>query len=576
MKHKIPNHLKQYIVKQNYNQYTYIDQACWRFIMKVSIDFFKKHADNIYIKGLKDTGITVNQIPKISTINKKLLRFGWKAVCVRGFIPPQAFMEFQSLKILPIAADMRSHKHLTYTPSPDIVHEAAGHAPIIANKDYSKYLMEYGEIAAKAIFSIEDMDLYYAIRELSDIKESVNSTISEIKKCEKKLKNAYLNISYTSESSMLSRMNWWTVEYGLIGDIKNPKIYGAGLLSSVGESENCLDAKVKKIPFDTKCIKYKYDITEQQPHLFVTPSYNYLTKELKKFSKNLSYKKGGIYGLKEAIKAKTVCTIEFDNFIQISGIVDSFINKNNRIDYVKLIGPSQISIKNKELKSHGKSYHCDGYSTPIGNLNEINKPIYKLNKLEIKKLNLIKSKSVNLIFKSGINLKGTVENIVKKQNKIILITLIDCNVIYKNKILFDSSWGKFDLIASKKITSVFGGPADSEKYYGENKSFNTKYKSFNKRKLNQNKEIKILNEYFKNLNNYNNSNNKYDDLFLIYNKMKKNKIDDWLLKYQFLEKTNCNRNLYWIDSLYSELYTFSKKKTDLARAISRGLKLFNN
>ena len=93
MKHKIPNHLKQYIVKQNYNQYTYIDQACWRFIMKVSIDFFKEHADNIYIKGLKDTGITVNQIPKISTINKKLLRFGWKAVCVRGFIPPQAFME---------------------------------------------------------------------------------------------------------------------------------------------------------------------------------------------------------------------------------------------------------------------------------------------------------------------------------------------------------------------------------------------------------------------------------------------------------------------------------------------------
>ena len=73
---------------------------------------------------------------------------------------------------------------------------------------------------------------------------------------------------------MLSRMNWWTVEYGLIGNIKNPKIYGAGLLSSVSESENCLNNKIKKIPFDLDCINYAYDITEQQPQLFVTKNLN--------------------------------------------------------------------------------------------------------------------------------------------------------------------------------------------------------------------------------------------------------------------------------------------------------------
>ena len=78
-------------------------------------------------------------------------------------------MEFQSLKILPIAADMRSHEHLTYTPSPDIVHEAAGHAPIIANKDYANYLISYGEIASKAIMSKEDMNLYYAITNILSV-----------------------------------------------------------------------------------------------------------------------------------------------------------------------------------------------------------------------------------------------------------------------------------------------------------------------------------------------------------------------------------------------------------------------
>ena len=255
---RIPKHLKKYTIEQNYDNYTYIDQACWQFIMKISLDFFNKHADNIYCAGLHKTGITINKIPKINNINKKLSHIGWRAVCVRGFIPPHAFMEFQSLRILPIAAEMRSHKHLTYTPSPDIVHEAAGHAPIIANKDYSNYLVNYGDIAAKAIMSSEDMSLYYAIRDLSDIKENLNATKKEILKCKTALKKAYDNISYISEAAMLSRMNWWTVEYGLIGELNNPKIYGAGLLSSVGEGENSLTKKVKKLPFSLKCLKYNY------------------------------------------------------------------------------------------------------------------------------------------------------------------------------------------------------------------------------------------------------------------------------------------------------------------------------
>ena len=65
----IPNHLKQYIVNQDYKSYTYIDQATWRFIMKISTDFFKKNADEIYFEGLKKTGITLNKIPKIFSIS---------------------------------------------------------------------------------------------------------------------------------------------------------------------------------------------------------------------------------------------------------------------------------------------------------------------------------------------------------------------------------------------------------------------------------------------------------------------------------------------------------------------------
>ena len=71
LKNSIPKHLKKYIVKQDYSSYTYIDQSCWKFIMKISVNFFTKNAHKVYLEGLKKTGITINKIPEIDLINKK-------------------------------------------------------------------------------------------------------------------------------------------------------------------------------------------------------------------------------------------------------------------------------------------------------------------------------------------------------------------------------------------------------------------------------------------------------------------------------------------------------------------------
>ena len=90
----IPNHLKEYIVTQDYNEYTNIDHACWNFIMKISRDFFKDHAHHSYLEGLGKTGITIDCIPKISDMDDKLQKIGWRAVPVRGFLPPTIFKTF--------------------------------------------------------------------------------------------------------------------------------------------------------------------------------------------------------------------------------------------------------------------------------------------------------------------------------------------------------------------------------------------------------------------------------------------------------------------------------------------------
>lgn len=565
----IPSHLKKYIVDQDYNSYTSIDHACWKFILKISIDFFSKNAHSSYIDGLKKTGVRIDKIPKIETINKKLQKFGWRAVCVRGFIPPNAFMEFQSLKVLPIASDMRSHKHLTYTPSPDIVHEAAGHAPIIANKDYSDYLSHYGEIANKAIMSNEDLELYYAIRDLSDLKENINSKKETIAESEKNLKKAYKKISYISESAYLSRMNWWTVEYGLIGKKNNPQIYGAGLLSSVAESENCLSDNIKKYSFDIKCINYKYDITEQQPQLFITPNFKKLTSELKKLSKTMSYKIGGVHGLTTSLKAKTLCTIEIDKYIEISGVLVDFSNNNQNIHFIKMDGPCQISINQKQLLNHGTKHHATGYSTPIGYLEKINKSINELNKEELIKYNITKKAKVNLKFKQNISVKGIIKNILKRNSKIIIITFKECTVTKNKKIIFNKLWGDYDLICGSKITSVYGGAADKNNYYN-NITDDKKYLRYNTKDKKINKK---LIDFFDTIDNLKKTKD-INQLYLLYKTIKNKSVDDWLLKYQFLEITNCNRNIKWIDSIYLDLYKMSQNNNDLGRAIKRGLKLF--
>ena len=97
-------------------------------------------------------------------------------------------MEFQAYNVLVIASDIRQLEHIEYTPAPDIIHEGAGHAPIIANPEYAEYLRRFGEIGCKAISSAKDYELYEAVRYLSIIKEASNTPHEDIDKAEKQLK----------------------------------------------------------------------------------------------------------------------------------------------------------------------------------------------------------------------------------------------------------------------------------------------------------------------------------------------------------------------------------------------------
>lgn len=581
---RIPKHLLPYIAKQDETLYTYIDHSVWRYIMKISKAFFKDHAHSVYLEGLEATGISSDRIPLISEMDEKLQKFGWNAVPIVGFIPPAPFMEFLSLAILPIACDMRKIENMAYTPAPDIVHEAAGHAPILADPSFAKYLLGYGEIARKVIYTEKDEEFFDSVRMLSDMKEDPRSTQDEIAFAQKRLEKAFNELEVISESIMLARMGWWTFEYGLIGPMENPKIYGAGLLSSVGESYDCFNDHIKKIPMSIDCVKQSYDITKPQPQLFVTPDFETLKKSLTELENLMAFKRGGLFGLEKAKEAKTVTTTKLESGILIGGKVSEIIVDQNKTPiYLIYSGPSQLGFEDVEISGHGPKYHAQGFGTPIGKIKGFGKSLSDFTKQELEKIGFKSGKQIKVEFESGVCIEGNFEKIHSENNKNLIATFSNCTVTLnqngKVRKLFEPSWGTFDCACGEKVISVYGGAPDRGAYIEATNGFKP---IKNTQSSNLTKENTQLNDYYKEVRKIRDSAQK-EKAISADNKNKLNNIvrsidgeypSEWLLRYELLELNyDYKLNADWAPGIMNKLLHLSKESHEKEKLIGRGLAL---
>ena len=478
---RLPKHLHKFIVKQPYEEYTPQNQAVWRYVMRMNVDYLSKVAHTSYLAGLEKTGISIENIPHMEGMNRILKEIGWAAVSVDGFIPPNAFMEFQAYNVLVIASDMRTINHIEYTPAPDIIHEAAGHAPIIANLEYAEYLRRFGEIGSKAISSAKDYEMYEAIRLLSILKEDPNSSESDIEAAQSKVEWLQENMGELSEMAQIRNLHWWSVEYGLIGNIENPKIYGAGLLSSIGESAWCMQDIVKKVPYSLDAANVNFDITKPQPKLFVTPDFAYLSLVLDEFANTMALRTGGIKGIQKLIDSKSLGTVELTTGIQISGVFTNVIqDKNNNVAYFQTSGETALSNRDKELIGHGKTHHANGFGSPVGKLKGINLPIEDMSPRDLKTYGIYEGEFMTLEFESGLVVRGkAITGTRDLRGKILLITLDDCTVTFKDEILFKPEWGIYDMAIGKEVISAYAGAADVNSFDDMSKVSNTKTHKIN-------------------------------------------------------------------------------------------------
>lgn len=551
---ELPKHLARYCVEQDYSRYTPVDQAAWRHIMRQLKSYLSVHAHPAYLDGLRKTGIETDQIPSIAVMNERLQAFGWQAVPVSGFIPPAAFMELQSLGVLPIASDMRTVEHMHYTPAPDIVHEAAGHAPILVDPAFAAYLKAYASVARKAIISKHDMDQYEAIRVLSDLKEDPSSTAEQVKSAEENLSAVSHAISELSEAALLGRMNWWTAEYGLIGDLNNPKIFGAGLLSSIGEARSCLNPSVKKIPLTIDCIKYAYDITEQQPQLFVVPEFSRLGEVLEELAAQMAFRVGGTSSLEKARRAETVNTVELNTGIQISGRLKSYETHNGEPAYLSFEGPTQLAMSGYEIHGQGTEQHTHGFGSPVGDfeLRRGGEPISIEDAVGF---------NVSLHFTSGVLVEGRLRQVLRnRERKVALMSFATAQVTRGSKLLFDPSWGEYDMTVGTTVTSVYGGPADREAY-GETEDFTRKLVP----RRTYSAETLALHTLYRDVRKA----GAQTDLDALYGK---SKADDWLIRCEILEQAERFEKIPLIARIRNDLAVLAQTDKTVAGHIDDALR----
>ncbi len=461
---RLPRHLKQYIVDQGYERYTPVDQAVWRYIMRQAFAYHREHAHETYVEGLRRTGIGLDRIPRIEEMNEILGRIGWGAAPVDGFIPPAAFMEFQAHRVLVIAADIRRIEHLEYTPAPDIVHEAAGHAPIIADPQYAEYLRRFGEYGAKAIPSQQDYALYEAIRHLSIVKEAPGISVEEIEAAQREVERRQANLGEPSEMARLTRLHWWTVEYGLIGSPGAPKLYGAGLLSSIGEAAYALTDAVRKVPYSIEAAEVAFDITKMQPQLFVTPSFEKLNEVLEEFAGTMAFRRGGPYGIAKALASGGVVTLQYSSGLQVSGVLGEAVEEEGRPVYVRTTGPTALAFDHGELPGHGRATHADGFGSPVGRPRGFDAPFERQDDTALARAGLAIGATVRLEYPGGVVVEGRLERVQRSLGRVLLLSFSGCRVRHGDRLLFDPSWGTYDMAVGDSIVSVFQGAADKEAY----------------------------------------------------------------------------------------------------------------
>jgi phenylalanine-4-hydroxylase len=401
------------------------------------------------------------------------------------------------------------------------------------------------------------------------LKEAEDTPESEIKKAEEQVDFLQNNMGELSEMSKIRNLHWWTVEYGLIGTVDDPKIYGAGLLSSIGESAWCMTDNVKKIPYDISAADMSFDITKPQPQLYVTPDFAQLSLVLEEFANKMALRTGGLSGVKKLINSNALGTIELSTGIQISGVFTNVIENDGKPVYVQTTGKTALSYREKELVGHGTEYHAEGFGSPIGKLKGINLTIEEMSPRDLRAYDIYEGEQVTLEFEGNIKVTGEIITGSRNlQGEILLIKFKNCTVTHNDTILFQPEWGIYDMAVGKKVISAFSGPADVNSFDMINHVPSSQ--TIKQKKSQEREELERLYASVRNIRDNKTATTTLKEAFA---SVTANHPNDWLLSIEIIELAKKEENTDLVEKVLNHLEKVKINRPEIKHLVDNGLEL---
>ncbi len=235
-------------MEQDYNKYTAEDHEVWAILQQRMMQILPSYSSKEYLHGITAVGFQKDSIPNFKTCNSKLLALtGWTIYAVPGLIDNNNFFEHLSKKEFPATTWIRKKSELDYLEEPDMFHDVFGHIPLLANAAFANFLEKLAAISLQ-----------------------------------------YISNDWAIE--LISRLYWYTVEFGLIKEEGHLKVYGAGILSSSGETKYSIESNIpQRVPYNidelfaTPYIKDKF-----QEKYFVIASYGQLYESIPEIEAKLA------------------------------------------------------------------------------------------------------------------------------------------------------------------------------------------------------------------------------------------------------------------------------------------------
>lgn len=227
--------------------YSQEEHGTWNLLLTKQLEKIDGNACVQFVDGVRNMAFPLQRIPELAKLSATLQSHtGWKLIRVDGLVHPKIFFGLLARKLFPATDFIRKRSELMYTPAPDMFHDLFGHTPLITNPDFTEFFEAFGNVGLNAL----------------------------------KRRSAEDDIH-----TQLSRIYWFTVEFGLVDSPKGPLAYGSGTVSSPEELLFARSNKCKKRPFVVETVAAQnYDIWHIQDEVFVIDSFEQLGKDFRSWA----------------------------------------------------------------------------------------------------------------------------------------------------------------------------------------------------------------------------------------------------------------------------------------------------